>query len=906
MTRALPSPEELREWLEGFVNGLKGRGMQLSGHCPLCGGREDLSFNLGKGAWQCFRCGERGGIKALATACNVDLPPSWMDGAPGSTPEEAARIEAERRKSAEGENSARLQAVQAARKLWSASAPAGPGHPYLARKGVAPFDLRQDGNALVVPLLDASGELHGVQLITPDGSKRYPRCTAKTGHFWPLGGVEELRKAETVVIAEGVATACSVAELFPSTGPFCVVAAMDAGNLLPVARGIMGSLPGVRVVFAADNDAREGTAANPGVDHATRAAEAVGGALVVPPAVPGDCNDRVCARGTTAAREEFSRAMKKAEEAGALVEGKTVGAPAPRRLRLVRADSLEMSPPRWLVRGLLEQDCLGTLFGESESYKSFVAVDLACSIATGTPFHGREVEGGAVVYVAGEGHNGLARRLKAWETHHGVPLGGAPLYVTSVAVPLNAKEALGELIAAVQSVAEEAGTPALVVVDTLARNFEGDENSGLDMGAYVRGTDTLREAFGCTVLTVHHSGLSDKDRSRGHSSFRGALDAAFLVERHPGAMTAVLTCKKMKDAPHPEPVAFSATEVFLGEDAEGAGITSLALDECECTPRADRQRLTASERMALQAYTAAAEECGQLDAGGNFCGLDVEQWRAVFYRESTQDSINSKKQAFARARAALVKKRVLMVAHDRYAPSESSEEGKSLATSIVLSLRKIGVTLQGESEPLTAEDPVQAVQTGTKAVHVPGCTGTHRYTPPKGCTVYRPVPGKIDSGEGGNGGRLFPSPEGFPPSPLGEEGESATHSGGTIGTNPICTAPVPGTPNLPRGRHGDATGTPRAATAGSDTPPPPPAPKLRPGDMDALDKLRATGGTKWTLPEAGEILGLRLTEVHKILYRLTEAGKLQNVPGQGWCLAQVVQAAPQGLDWLRAEIGASA
>ena len=100
--------------------------------------------------------------------------------------------------------------------------------------------------------------------------------------------------------------------------------------------------------------------------------------------------------------------------------------------------------------------------------------------------------------------------------------------------------------------------------------------------------------------------------------------------------------------------------------------------------------------------------------------------------------------------------------------------------------------------------------------------------------------------------------------------------------------------------------TTKGDTAPHATHPASPSNGLRPGDMDALDKLRATRGTKWTLPEASALLGLRLTEVHKILYRLTEAGKLQNVPGQGWWLAQVVQAAPQGLDWLRAEIGASA
>ncbi|WP_439560713.1 AAA family ATPase [Roseinatronobacter sp.] len=48
------------------------------------------------------------------------------------------------------------------------------------------------------------------------------------------------------------------------------------------------------------------------------------------------------------------------------------------------------------------------------SGKSFLAVGIALSVATGTPFHGRDTKQGAVFFIAGEGRNGLARRFAAW------------------------------------------------------------------------------------------------------------------------------------------------------------------------------------------------------------------------------------------------------------------------------------------------------------------------------------------------------------------------------------------------------------------------------------------------------------------------------------------------------------
>jgi RecA-family ATPase len=66
--------------------------------------------------------------------------------------------------------------------------------------------------------------------------------------------------------------------------------------------------------------------------------------------------------------------------------------------------------------------------------------------------------------------------------------------------------------------------PAAVVLDTLNKSLFGSENKDVDMGAYVRAAEAIRDIFLCVVIIVHHCGY-DETRPRGHSSLPGAVDA---------------------------------------------------------------------------------------------------------------------------------------------------------------------------------------------------------------------------------------------------------------------------------------------------------------------------------------------------------------------------------------------
>ena len=69
-----------------------------------------------------------------------------------------------------------------------------------------------------------------------------------------------------------------------------------------------------------------------------------------------------------------------------------------------------------LIGRLIERGCTGQLFGPSGDGKSFVALDMSMSIATGGYWNGIQCEKGLVIYFAGEGYNGIKRRVKAWST----------------------------------------------------------------------------------------------------------------------------------------------------------------------------------------------------------------------------------------------------------------------------------------------------------------------------------------------------------------------------------------------------------------------------------------------------------------------------------------------------------
>jgi putative DNA primase/helicase len=103
-----------------------------------------------------------------------------------------------------------------------------------------------DGS-LLLELVDESGAV-AAQTITPQGEKRLLTGSAKRGAYHAVNAPES---PQSVLIAEGLATALSVHLMRPEA---LTVAAIDAGNLLPVAEVMRRKHPKAQIIIAADND----------------------------------------------------------------------------------------------------------------------------------------------------------------------------------------------------------------------------------------------------------------------------------------------------------------------------------------------------------------------------------------------------------------------------------------------------------------------------------------------------------------------------------------------------------------------------------------------------------------------------------------------------------------------------
>lgn len=297
-----------------------------------------------------------------------------------------------------------------------------------------------------------------------------------------------------------------------------------------------------------------------------------------------------------------------------------------------------LKPIQWLVRSYVEADSLALMFGDPGCGKSFAAIDLACCIATGTPWHGNKTNPGPVFYIAGEGQNGLMRRFAAWSQHNDIPLAGAPMFVGHRPAQLVNAVAAATVANAVEEMQEASGqAPALIVVDTLARNFGGDENSQEDMGAFIANLDAFLRKSGewnATVLVVHHSGHADKSRSRGSSALKGAVDAEYSLTKDESGVVR-MEATKMKDAEQPAPVAFKLEGVVLEglQDDEGEPVTSAVLWSVAHVPPAKAGKTGRGKNQTLALSILAdmvAEQRARLaDKGFNPDGarVSLDQWR---------------------------------------------------------------------------------------------------------------------------------------------------------------------------------------------------------------------------------------------------------------------------------------
>lgn len=441
-------------------------------------------------------------------------------------------------------------------KIWSEAQGASPDHPYLSRKGIGVHGARVTGDGrLVVPLYDPDGTLSSLQYIAHDGGKLYHPGGATGGKFWILGTMDE---PGTLYVAEGFATAATIHE---TTNRPCVVA-FSASNLVPVT-GTLREMHGASqdIVIVADHD-QSGV----GQRYAEQASAKYGARMVMPP-VLGDANDYAMAGHDLA-----SLLMPASED------------------WLIPADdfSAQPAPISWLVKRWLQANALIMVHGPSGGGKTFVVLDWCLRIASGmTEWCEQKVKPGSVVYLAGEGHHGLRGRIAAWKHHN--KAGSLNMWLSKDGCDLNTPTGYLKVVEQIRSLPKN---PEIIVVDTLHRFLAGDENSAQDAKTMLDACNSLMGEFNCSVILVHHTGVSEEaqHRARGSSAWRGALDIEISVVPGKDDFPMTLVQRKSKDAELAQPVHVELHQVTIPGwlDEDGQPVTSAVVVQTEA-PQAPKK-----------------------------------------------------------------------------------------------------------------------------------------------------------------------------------------------------------------------------------------------------------------------------------------------------------------------------
>jgi len=446
-------------------------------------------------------------------------------------------------------------------KIWASCSEASPDHPYLLNKGVMPHGARiTTEGRLVLPLYDAEGDLASLQYIDHNGGKLFHPGAQVGGRFWWLGTFDD---PGAVYVAEGFATAATI---YQATGRPCFVA-YNASNLPAVAvaaRERMGAAQDIVVV--GDNDE-----SGVGQKYAQEAATKASARLVIPPE-PGDANDYAAA----------------GLDLRILLE-------PPKTDWIQRAADFASAPApiSWMVKRWLQSSALIMVHGPSGGGKTFLVIDWCMHIAAGVEeWMGLKVRRGPVVYLAGEGHHGLKGRVAAWMTHHKVI--PEDMWLSRSGCDLNQPAGYSKVV---DEITAQGIAPRLIVVDTLHRFLAGDENSAQDAKSMLDACNGLMAHFNCSVLLVHHTGVSEEaqHRARGSSAWRGALDIEISVVPGKDDLPIQVIQRKSKDAEIAPPVYVKLHQVEVPGwvDEDGEPVTSAVITPSEMEPpKAFNEKLT--------------------------------------------------------------------------------------------------------------------------------------------------------------------------------------------------------------------------------------------------------------------------------------------------------------------------
>ena len=211
----------------------------------------------------------------------------------------------------------------------------------------------------------------------------------------------------------------------------------------------------------------------------------------------------------------------------------------------------DLPRPVALIDGLVYRNEVFQIIGASGSLKSFVALSMAGSVATGLPWFGRDIRtSGPVLFIAAEGATGIRQRVRAWEQQtagrlmDGVRFLGRP---AQIAAKMDRRWVPSWDWRLLTEIAGEIGA-VMILLDTQARSTVGvQESDNTEMGEIFEIIDGMRQATGASPGLVHHEGKNANGTGRGASAMYAATNSEIRVTRGGTKDTPRLTIANTKN-----------------------------------------------------------------------------------------------------------------------------------------------------------------------------------------------------------------------------------------------------------------------------------------------------------------------------------------------------------------------
>tara|TARA_R110002126_G_scaffold113185_2_gene251610 strand:- start:265 stop:1374 length:1110 start_codon:yes stop_codon:yes gene_type:complete len=311
-------------------------------------------------------------------------------------------------------------------------------------------------------------------------------------------------------------------------------------------------------------------------------------------------------------------------------------------LRVVSGDSLssKYNAPDELIQDMIVRKSQSMLFGDSNSGKTFYALSMAHSICEGVPFMGKQVEKGAVIYLATESPSSVISRVQAIKDYHSCKM--ANLFI--VQVPINfftSDQHATEVIALVRQIETDTGSKVnLVIGDTLARMTAGaNENSGEDMVPILQRLDSVVYEANTAFLTIHHSGKDASRGARGSSTIRAHIDTEIYVVEENLQRTATITKQRELPSKGVEiPFKLDVVEMGISKFGENVSTCVAVFDDEERVQKVKKDsKIDKHKKLLERAWWSGGAEVRPLN-GGNVPYVSISAFKEMLRNDGLKDS----------------------------------------------------------------------------------------------------------------------------------------------------------------------------------------------------------------------------------------------------------------------------